>query len=93
MLLSPAIQFSHPRTPFAGLVSQEPVLFDTTIRENILHGNPNASQEEIEEACRRSNAHDFISSFPDGYDTMVGEGGSQLISGGQKQRIGKFLIW
>lgn len=51
------------------------------------YGYPAASQEEIEEACRRANAHDFIVSFPSGYDTVVGESGSML-SGGQKQRIG-----
>ncbi|KAL7553366.1 hypothetical protein ACHAWF_016638 [Thalassiosira exigua] len=69
-----------------GLVSQEPVLFDTTIRENILYGSPSASENEVEEACRRANAHDFVKSFPLEYDTIVGEGGAQL-SGGQKQRI------
>mmetsp|Transcript_3513 Transcript_3513/g.8954 ORF Transcript_3513/g.8954 Transcript_3513/m.8954 type:complete len:1406 (+) Transcript_3513:103-4320(+) len=69
-----------------GIVAQEPVLFDTSIRENILYGCPTASKEDIEEACRRANAHDFITSFPSGYDTNVGEGGSML-SGGQKQRI------
>ena len=73
---------------FAGLVSQEPVLFNATISENMLYGHPTASEKEIEEACRRANAHDFISQFPQKYETFVGEGGSQLISGGQKQRIG-----
>lgn len=70
-----------------GMVSQEPTLFDTSIRENLLLGCSNASQAELEEACRLANAHDFICKFPLGYDTIVGEGGSQLISGGQKQRI------
>ncbi len=69
-----------------GLVSQEPVLFDTTIAENIRFGKENATMAEIEEAAKSSNAHDFISSLPDGYDTNVGEGGDQL-SGGQKQRV------
>jgi ABC-type multidrug transport system fused ATPase/permease subunit len=71
-----------------GLVSQDAILFNASIRDNILYGNPSASQKEIEEACRRANAHDFICQFPQKYDTFVGEGGSQLISGGQKQRIG-----
>ena len=73
---------------FTGLVSQDPVLFNASIRENLLYGCPTASQREIEEACRRANAHDFICDFPEKYDTVVGEGGSQLISVGQKQRIG-----
>jgi ATP-binding cassette subfamily B (MDR/TAP) protein 1 len=72
-----------------GLVSQEPVLFDTTIGENIKFGYSEASQEEIEAAAKEANAHDFISSFPDGYDTLVGSAGSTQVSGGQKQRIGK----
>jgi len=69
-----------------GLVSQEPVLFNTTIGENIKAGYPEGSQVEIEEAARQANAHDFIMSFPNGYDTDVGEAGTQ-VSGGQKQRI------
>ena len=69
-----------------GLVSQEPVLFDTTIAENIRMGHHNATMEEIQEAAKSANAHDFISSLPNGYDTQVGEGGDQL-SGGQKQRV------
>ena len=69
-----------------GLVSQEPTLFNTTIGENIKYGYPEASQKEIEEAAKKANAHDFISSFPDGYNTKVGENATQ-ISGGQKQRI------
>jgi len=73
------------RDQFA-LVSQEPVLFNTTIGENIKSGNPQASQVEIEEAAKQANAHDFIMSFPNGYDTEVGENGTQ-VSGGQKQRI------
>ena len=70
-----------------GLVSQEPVLFDTTIAENIKFGYPEATKKEIEAAAREANAHDFISSFPDGYDTLVGSAGSTQVSGGQKQRI------
>jgi len=69
-----------------GYVGQEPTLFATSIRENIRHGNPDATDEEIQEAAKMSNAHDFITSFSDGYDTQVGDKGSQL-SGGQKQRI------
>lgn len=69
-----------------GYVGQEPTLFATTIRQNIKYGNPDATDEEIESAARLANAHDFILSFPDGYDTQVGDTGSQL-SGGQKQRI------
>ncbi|XP_045798721.1 ABC transporter B family member 1 [Trifolium pratense] len=69
-----------------GLVSQEPALFATTIRENILLGRPDANQVEIEEAARVANAHSFIIKLPDGYETQVGERGLQL-SGGQKQRI------
>ena len=70
------------------LVSQEPVLFDTTIEENIRFGMPHATYEQVEMAARQANAHDFIVSFPDGYQTDVGAG-STKISGGQKQRIGK----
>jgi len=69
-----------------GLVSQEPVLFNGTIRENLQYGLSTASVDEIEDACKLANAHDFISSFPDKYDTNVGQQGTQ-ISGGQKQRI------
>jgi len=69
------------------LVSQEPVLFDASIKENIALGvTRKVSDQEIEDAARRANAHDFISSFPDGYNTRTGEKGSQM-SGGQKQRI------
>ena len=69
-------------------VQQEPQLFGLTIRENIMYGvhRENISQEEIETAAKEANAHEFISQFPDGYDTLVGERGIQL-SGGQKQRI------
>ena len=69
-----------------GVVSQEPVLFDTTIAENIRYGKEDASMDEIKEAARKANAHDFICELPNGYDTDVGERGAQL-SGGQKQRI------
>lgn len=68
------------------LVPQDVLLFGGTIRENIAYGKPNATQSEIEEAARQANAHDFITSFPEGYDTIVGERGIKL-SGGQRQRI------
>ena len=69
-----------------GVVTQEPVLFNTTIRQNILLGNPLASEEEMITAATDANAHSFIDQLPEGYDTYVGEGGIQL-SGGEKQRI------
>ena len=69
-----------------GYVGQEPTLFATTIRGNIQYGNPDPTQEQIEAAAKMANAHDVIMSFPSGYDTQVGDKGSQL-SGGQKQRI------
>ncbi|XVF60427.1 hypothetical protein PTKIN_Ptkin08bG0045100 [Pterospermum kingtungense] len=69
-----------------GLVSQEPTLFATTIKENILFGKEDAGMEEAIEGAKASNAHNFISQLPQGYDTQVGERGVQM-SGGQKQRI------
>eukprot|EP00252_Welwitschia_mirabilis_P024843 TRINITY_DN7531_c0_g2_i1.p1 TRINITY_DN7531_c0_g2~~TRINITY_DN7531_c0_g2_i1.p1 ORF type:complete len:301 (+),score=64.83 TRINITY_DN7531_c0_g2_i1:85-903(+) len=69
-----------------GLVSQEPALFATTIKENILYGKEGATMSEIVQAAKLSDAHAFISNLPDRYDTQVGERGIQL-SGGQKQRI------
>lgn len=69
-----------------GLVQQDVYLFCGTIRENIAYGKPGASMEEIEDAARKANIHDFIMSLPDGYDSFVGERGTRL-SGGQKQRI------
>jgi ATP-binding cassette subfamily C protein CydCD len=68
------------------LVSQDTYLFNTTVRENLRLGRPDATDAEIEEAARQANAHDFIMSFPDGYDTNVGERGMQL-SGGERQRV------
>ena len=65
---------------------QAPFLFNDTIADNIAYGKPDATREEIVEAAKIAAAHDFIVSFPEGYDTMVGERGVTL-SGGQKQRI------
>ncbi|KFB50603.1 AGAP005639-PA-like protein [Anopheles sinensis] len=69
-----------------GLVGQEPVLFATTIADNIRYGNPTANQSEIETAAKIANCHSFIMKLPNGYGTLIGERGAQL-SGGQKQRI------
>ncbi|XP_069585917.1 ATP-dependent translocase ABCB1-like isoform X3 [Ranitomeya imitator] len=69
-----------------GVVGQEPVLFGTTIRENIRYGRDGVTDEEIEQAARKANAYDFISRLPEKFNTLVGERGAQL-SGGQKQRI------
>ncbi|KAE9612767.1 hypothetical protein Lal_00005852 [Lupinus albus] len=69
-----------------GLVSQEPALFATSIKENILFGREDATQNEVVESAKDSNAHNFISQLPNGYNTQVGERGVQM-SGGQKQRI------
>ena len=69
-----------------GVVSQEPVLFNTSIAENIRFGCKDATMKDVIQAAKNSNAHDFISKMPDGYNTQVGQRGAQL-SGGQKQRI------
>ncbi|GMV04181.1 MAG: ABC transporter ATP-binding protein [Gemmatimonadota bacterium] len=69
-----------------GIVSQETVLFHDTVRANIAYGRPDASDAEIEQAARAANAHDFVAQMPRGYDTLVGERGTEL-SGGQRQRI------
>lgn len=69
-----------------GLVQQDVYLFDGTLRENIAYGRPGASDDEIADAARRANIHEFIASLPEGYDTVVGERGGRL-SGGQKQRV------
>ena len=69
-----------------GIVQQDVYLFTGSIKENISYGKPGASDEEIIEAAKKANIHDFIMSLPDGYDTYVGERGTRL-SGGQKQRI------
>lgn len=69
-----------------GVVSQDIFLFSATIGENVAYGRPGASQADVERVCRLAQAEEFISRFPDGYDTLVGERGVTL-SGGQKQRI------
>ncbi|XP_074566675.1 ABC transporter B family member 10-like [Curcuma longa] len=69
-----------------GLVQQEPLLFSSSIRDNIFYGSEGASETEVMEAAMEASIHDFICSLPNGYDTVVGEKGCQL-SGGQKQRI------
>ena len=68
------------------MVTQEPILFNETVRDNIAYGNTKAGEKEIIEAAKAAYAHDFIMDFPQGYDTLIGELGSRL-SGGEKQRI------
>ena len=68
------------------MVLQKNVLFSGSIKENLRWGNPDATDEEMEHACRLACAHDFITSFPDGYDTYIEQGGTN-VSGGQKQRL------
>jgi len=79
------LQQSSYRNQFA-LVTQEPFLFNLTVRENILFGRPAAKPDEIEQAARSANAHEFIKDLPEGYETVTGERGVKL-SGGQKQRL------
>jgi ATP-binding cassette subfamily B protein len=69
-----------------GMVTQETFLFHTTIRDNLLYAKTDATQDELDLACRAANIHDFIISLPEGYDTVVGERGYRL-SGGEKQRV------
>lgn len=69
-----------------GMVLQKNVLFSGTIKQNLLWGNPQATDEEVEHAAKAAQAHDFIMSFPDGYQTELGQGGVN-VSGGQKQRL------
>jgi subfamily B ATP-binding cassette protein MsbA len=69
-----------------GSVTQEPLLFNTTIAENIAYGTPNATQEAIEAAAKLANAHDFIVAHPEGYQRIVGEKGF-VLSGGERQRV------
>lgn len=76
----------HSLRSLIGNVNQEAILFNDTIRNNIAFGKDGATQEEIEQAARIANAHEFIMDMPEGYDTMVGDRGGRL-SGGQRQRI------
>ena len=69
-----------------GTVTQDTYLFNGTIRENLLYAKEDATQEELEQACKTANIHDFIVSLPEGYDSLVGNRGLKL-SGGEKQRI------
>ena len=69
-----------------GLVPQSSLLFTGTIRENLLWGNENATEEEMIKACKVADAYGFISTFPDGFETVIGQGGS-TVSGGQRQRL------
>lgn len=69
-----------------GMVTQDSILFNDTVKNNIALGNPQASLEEIQQAATIANAHDFIKTLPKGYDTNIGDGGNKL-SGGQKQRL------
>ena len=74
------------RANVLGFIEQQPVLFATTIFENIRYGRPAAAEEEVFEVAKLAQAHDFVTELPDGYETNVGERGAQL-SGGQRQRI------
>lgn len=76
----------EPLREAVGMVLQKNTLFSGTIKENLLWGNPNATDEEIFEAAKAAQAHDFVMSFPNGYDTDLGQGGVN-VSGGQKQRL------
>lgn len=80
-----SLRISDLRTHI-GVVAQDTLLFNDTIRNNIAFGQPGASQEAIEQAARIANAHEFVMQTENGYDTVIGEGGSRL-SGGQRQRI------
>jgi len=76
----------HGLREHTAIVPQDVFLFGGSIGENIAYGKPGASQDEIEDAARKANAHDFIAGFPEGYQTLVGERGVKL-SGGQRQRV------
>ncbi len=76
----------HALRDQVSMVLQKNVLFSGSIKDNLRWGNPNATDEEMENACRLACAHDFITAFPDGYDTHIEQGGTN-VSGGQKQRV------
>ncbi|XP_035027156.1 mitochondrial potassium channel ATP-binding subunit [Hippoglossus stenolepis] len=80
------LDLSWLRGQVIGFINQEPVLFGSSVMENIRFGKPEATDTEVINAAKQANAHRFITSFPDGYNTVVGERGATL-SGGQKQRI------
>ena len=69
-----------------GVIAQDPFLFSATVRENIAFGRPDATADDVEQAARLAQAHEFIEALPSGYDTVIGERGITL-SGGQRQRI------
>ena len=79
------------RGTVVGYISQEPVLFATSVMENIRYGRPSASDQEVVEAARLAHAHNFVQEFPQGYQTVLGERG-QTLSGGQKQRSGVMVV-
>lgn len=81
-----SLNSSYLRGNVLGYINQEPILFATSIMENIRYGRQNATDEEVIEAAKEANAHEFITKFPNSYSTEVGERGTQL-SGGQKQRV------
>ena len=76
----------HPLRETIGLVTQRPVLFSAPLRENLLDGRPDATEEEMREACQAAGVDAFVDELPDGYDTLIGERGVNL-SGGQRQRV------
>ena len=86
MAMTCAMSHLTPCAPRSALFCRKRLLFSGTIRENIAFGKPEATLKEIQNAAQAAAAHDFIMSFPDGYDTHVGERGHTL-SGGQKQRV------
>lgn len=74
-----------------GVVPQDAILFNASLRYNILYAKPGATFDDMQEACTAASIHEQIKKFPDGYETIVGEGGSRL-SGGEKQRVGLSLL-
>lgn len=75
-----------------GVVPQDTVLFNSSIMYNLLYANPNATEEDVYEACKAANIHNSILAFPDGYETKVGERGMKL-SGGERQRVCHGVSW